>query len=739
MLLAIILIANSFPSQNIDSVKQVLNSSGEDTIKLSRLSWLSQNIASDKEWPKYNLMLYELALKLEKSNNPSIKYNAKKYLGNAINDMGFLENNKGNYDKALEFYERSLKIRQEIGDNSGIASSNNNIGLIFFYKGHIIKALDYFGSAVRAQEVLGDKAGVATSLFNIGFVYNRYGDILKSIEFYTKSLKIREEIGDNSGIAASLNALGLLYVEQREYQKSIECYSKSLKIREEIGDKSAIANSLLNFGHVYSKLGEDKKALDYFQRSLKMNEEIGDKDGIAAVSINLGGYYQTHFEFDKALIYLQRSMKINQESGDKASISETCINLSSLYFSVKNFKTSRIYAAESLELSTELGFPEKIRNAERWLYLSDSAMGNYKEAFDHYKRFKFFSDSLNNEVTRKAAIKSQFQIEFNRKEREVNVKAEMEKKLIEQKNSDERKQKNIIIYSVLFGLLVVIVFSGFLFKSLSKNKKANVIITQQKAEVEQSKKEIVDSINYAKRIQYALLASDNLLKNNLSEHFVLFQPKDVVSGDFYWGTQTEDGFIYITADCTGHGVPGAFMSLLNISKLSQAISENKITRPDLILNNVRTEITKALNPEGTVDESKDGMDAVLCKLNLKKMKLEYAAAYNSFYLIRNNEVIIYKADKMPVGKGHDDSVLFTYNEVALQKGDTIYTFTDGFADQFGGPKGKKFKYKQLEEVLLSIHQQPMNKQKEILAEKFNTWKGKLDQIDDMLVIGVRIT
>ncbi|MES2566106.1 MAG: SpoIIE family protein phosphatase [Bacteroidota bacterium] len=298
-------------------------------------------------------------------------------------------------------------------------------------------------------------------------------------------------------------------------------------------------------------------------------------------------------------------------------------------------------------------------------------------------------------------------------------------------------QKIISIINLFVLFLITVLFFVFFRRENILFQKA---IMEQKEVIEEKQKEILDSINYAKRIQFALLASENLLNQYLPEHFVLFKPKDVVSGDFYWATPTDDGcFIYVTADCTGHGVPGAFMSLLNISKLSQSINENKITRPDWILNYIRAEIIRALNSDSTSKkESKDGMDAVVCKLNIKGMKLEYAAANNSFYIIRNHEVLICKADKMPVGIGHDDSLSFTYNQLGILKGDLIYTFTDGFADQFGGPKGKKFKYKQLKELLLSIHQLPMHEQYRILEEKFISWKGNLDQVDDLLLMAVKV-
>ncbi len=302
--------------------------------------------------------------------------------------------------------------------------------------------------------------------------------------------------------------------------------------------------------------------------------------------------------------------------------------------------------------------------------------------------------------------------------------------------ADMQEAQNIIgtLNLVILFFITILFFIFFRSENLVFQKE----ILEQKEIIELKQKEILDSINYAKRIQFSLLAGNKLLEQHLPEHFVLFNPKDVVSGDFYWAAPVDGGFMYITADCTGHGVPGAFMSLLNISLLSRVINENKVTRPDLILNTLRTEIDKALNSEDGIEESKDGMDAVLCKLDLTNMQLEYAAANNSFYIIRDNALIICRADKMPVGKGHDDSISFTYNRVALQKGDLIYTLTDGYADQFGGIKGKKFRYKQLEEMLLSVHHLPMKEQLKLLNKTFIDWRGRLEQVDDVLIIGIRV-
>jgi serine phosphatase RsbU (regulator of sigma subunit) len=327
---------------------------------------------------------------------------------------------------------------------------------------------------------------------------------------------------------------------------------------------------------------------------------------------------------------------------------------------------------------------------------------------------------------------------------ELGTRMIRQKKEIDLQESQIGRQRTVIL--LIAGLSVVgIVLLLITLRINSQRRKANKLLHSQKTEIERQKhlvdlkqKEILDSINYARRIQNALMASNKLLDDHLPEYFVMFKPKDIVAGDFYWAAPLKDGFLYITADSTGHGVPGAFMSLLNISKLNDAINQKRIHRPDLVLNEVKSEIIKALNPDGSSEEGKDGMDAVLCKLDFTNLKLQYAAANNTFCIVRKGEMLLCKPDKMPVGKSHDDSQLFTYNEIALEKGDMIYTFTDGYADQFGGPDGKKLKLQKLKNLLVSVATMDMALQKENIRKFFLDWKGDLEQVDDVLVIGVRV-
>jgi serine phosphatase RsbU (regulator of sigma subunit) len=306
---------------------------------------------------------------------------------------------------------------------------------------------------------------------------------------------------------------------------------------------------------------------------------------------------------------------------------------------------------------------------------------------------------------------------------------------------------------------VLIFFSIRQFKT--ENNAFNEEINFQRLELKEKNKDITDSIHYAQRIQKALMASDHLLKSNLPEYFVLYKPKDIVSGDFYWAEKIDSRFLLSASDCTGHGVPGAFMSLLNITKLNETVHEKKIIRPDLILNQVREDIIKVLNPEGTTEQTRDGMDAVLCSFDLSNLKLEFAGANNPLWIIRkkslefsvknevsteknsqlttqNFELREYKPDKMPVGMYSGEKRDFTLNTIDLQKGDCVYLFTDGYADQFGGPKGKKFKYAQLKEVLLSVCDLTMKEQQLALQQKIESWKDALEQVDDILIIGVRV-
>jgi serine phosphatase RsbU (regulator of sigma subunit) len=354
-------------------------------------------------------------------------------------------------------------------------------------------------------------------------------------------------------------------------------------------------------------------------------------------------------------------------------------------------------------------------------------------------------DSINSQATQKASLKKEMQYDFEKKrdiaDAEYKSGLKNQEIIAEEKN---RKQK-LVTYFVIGGLILVLAFAGFILNRFKVTKRQKQVIevkekeTQlQKHIIEEKHKEITDSINYAERIQRSFIASKEMLDENLSDYFVLFKPKDVVSGDFYWASILQNGnFALVTADSTGHGVPGAIMSLLNITSLEKAVET--LSEPSEIFNSTRKTIIERLKKDGSEHGGKDGMDASLTVYDFKNNKLSIAVANNPVWIMRGDDIIDIKPDKMPIGKGERDSILFTQQEIDLQKGDVIYTLTDGFPDQFGGEKGKKFMSKRLRDLLSLNSMLPMNEQKALLENTFADWIGNLEQIDDVCLIGVRIS
>jgi len=657
-------------AQNIDSLKQALSIANDDTVKVNILLQLVEGISDDDVWPQYNEQMLKISEKIVQSKNVAIRRKGKKGLADAYNNIGFMYNNQGDIPNALDYFGKSLRMQEELGDKEGIAELMSNIGVIYYFQNELPKALDY----------------------------------------YLKSLKLREALGDKNAIANSLNNIGNLFYTQKNMQRALYYSARSLKLQQEIGDKEGMAYSLNNLGGIYFNKGDIDKALDYYLQSKATREEIGDQQGISASMHNI------------ATIYLKRA-----SGGDKQ----------------KNLALSLAYTDSSLALAKKLGFPANIRNAERLLSKIDSAKGNFASAWEHYKQFIFYKDSINNEANHQASIKSQLKYVFDKKEAIIKEQQDKERAV----GREKHRVQQIIIWCVAGGLVLVLVFSFFIFRSLVQNRKANKIISSQKKLVEdknqiieEKQKEIIDSINYAKRIQYSLLAHEDFLKAHIPNHFVYFNPKDIVSGDFYWATKKDNKFYFAVCDSTGHGVPGAFMSLLNIGYLSEAINEKGIEKPNEIFNYVRQRLIDNISKDG----QKDGFDGILICMESPSMeekdgrlRITYAAANNKPLLINDGQVKELSSDRMPVGVGErkEEFNLFT---IDVQPGDMLYLYTDGYADQFGGEKGKKFKYKTLNELILKHHTNELKEQHAILKSTFEAWRGNLEQVDDVCIVGIKL-
>ncbi len=718
----------------IDSLQNNLKIVKEDTNRVITYNLLSFELLKTADYSKADSFAHLAMLSAE-------KLGFKKGIAKAYNNIGISCWYQGRYAEALKNYFTAIKIRKEIGDKIGIASSYNNIGIIYMEQGKYTEAMENYAISLKIKEEIGDKKGIATSYGNIGSIYKFHGNYPEALKNYLASLEIKKEIGDKSGCAADYNNIGLIYYGQNNYTEALVNCLASLKIREEIGDKNGIADSYNNIGLIYYDQANYSEALKNYSASLEIRKEIRDKQGIAASYSNIGLIYKNQGNYPEAMKNYQSSLKIEEEIGNKYGMAESYVDIGMLNIKLKKLADAKKALDNALLFALKINSKKLITESYCNLSLLDSANGKWQSAYDNYKKYFNYRDSLKNDENTKKIVKWQMQYQFDIKEN--TLKAEQGKKdAIAQK---EKQKQKFILFFVGFSLLFVLIFSGFMYNRWRVTQRQKHIIEDQKELVdaaylliEEKNKKITDSINYALRIQQVMLTNEEYISKNLpADFFILYQPKDIVSGDFYWAVKHNNAFYIATCDCTGHGVPGAFMSLLNISFLNENLIERNLTEPSDIINEQRKNIIKALNPKGT-ENSKDGMDCVLCKFDFDSLTLTYAAANNPLWIVRDKQLIEYKADKMPVGKYNETDKAFIQQAIPLKKGDTIYTFTDGYADQFGGENGKKFKYKQIENLLLSMQDKSMAEQKIILTKTITNWKGSLEQVDDILVIGIRV-
>ena len=572
---------------------------------------------------------------------------------------------------------------------------------------------------------------LAVSLNNIGIIYKDQGDYPKAIDHLTRSLKIKEMIGNKRRFSYSLNSIGNIYVMQGNYDLALEYYDKSLKISEETGDKKVMAIILNNIGIIYQDQGDYAKAIDYYTRSLKLKKEIGDKKGIGYSLGNIGVIYEKQGNYAKAMDYYTRSLKIREEIENKSDIANSLHNIGAIYLEQGNYEHALDNGKKALALAQKSGAVVELKNASELLYKAYKETGQPTNALRMHELYIEMRDSINSIENKEAVIKLEYKQAYEKDQALADAKHQEQMAL----SAEREKRQQLIAWSAGGGLVMVLLFAFFILNRLQVTRRQKKVIEEQKEVVEEQKKDITDSIQYAENIQKALLPDAQELAL-IPDGFVLFQPKDIVSGDFYWMQHHNDRVYLAACDCTGHGVPGAFMSMIGSSLLDEAVVEKGITKPNEIFFEVRKGFINALKQTGEKGQQKDGMDAVLVAWD-KKSTLQLATAYSPVIIIRNGEIQELKPDRQPVGFHAGEQKPFTHHELKLEKGDTFYIFSDGYPDQFGGPKDKKFMMKNFKKLLLSIQDKTMNEQKTILETTMAEWKGDTEQVDDILVMGVR--
>lgn len=702
----------------------------------------------------------------------------KKGIGTALFNLGLCNDYMSQYDTALAYHLQGLKIREELGDVKAIAESYNNLGIINYFKGNYDDAILYYKKTIELSAKTNDKKNAAKALNNLGSIYEKKGDFNSATEAYLRALEYNNDTGDKLQAGLTTLNLGLIEYQRENYPAAKRLYFQAKKIQEEIGDQRGLATSLNNLAGLYTHIRKNDSATFFFGESFKLYEQTNDKYGMAHALGNMGSLEFQKGNYTAALAFFMRTVEMREAMGDKQGAAFTYKNVGNAYKKLRKFGESEKYFFKGLALAQQLN--ARVVMKDIYSDLSDLYLveKEYLKAHQYLMLHTRMKDTILNEESARQLAEMNTRFETEKKDKEL-IKKDAE---LTMKTAQAEKQ-NLQRNAFIVGFLLVAILALFIFRSYRQKHRDNEIITLQKEEVEkqnklieeqksiveqqkelveEKQKEVMDSIHYAQRIQRALLAGKDLLDKELQpdHYFVFFNPKDIVSGDFYWATTVRSGesaddstadassltahttgsidnnselFYLAVCDSTGHGVPGAFMSLLNIGFLSEAIKEKDILETDKILNYVRSRLINTISKEG----QQDGFDGILLRIDKCTKTLSYSAAHNAPLLVSAGEAVELPSDKMPVGKG-ERTESFKCHTINYNPGDMLYLYTDGYADQFGGPKGKKFKYKQLNDLLVSISGKPTSAQSDILSNTLSQWKGSLEQIDDILVVGIRL-
>ena len=667
--------------------------------------------------------------------------NHEKWMAAARNSQGVSALYQGNYIQAKKYCQESLELATKVNHGPSMANALNNLGLIHYNQGDLIRAIDCFNKKTNITEQLGDELGSAQTYINLGVLYTSQGNVPKAIDYYHKGLRLYEKLDDKATILIALSNIGSIYFDQEDYDNALDYFLKSLKISSAQNDLLNTSIAYNNIGEVYSSVGKHDEAMEYLVKSLEIKEKSGFKKGAVITLNNIGKLHHQQQEYEKAMDYGRRSAKIAVDIEYDAGLALSNALMSEIYASKNEQQKAIEFGNRALELAIKVGSLVQVRDAAKLLYKSYKEVGDKGKALQLYELCVTYEDSINSEENQKEIIRQEYKASYDQQalSDSLDYIREEELKDLEHLASLEKEENRRYFLYASIGFLILI--GIFIFFGYWRKKKDNTIISLQKAEVELQKlilaeknKKIVDSITYAKRIQTAILPPLKLLSECLTDSFVLYKPKDIVAGDFYWLEKKADKVLFAVADCTGHGVPGALVSVICNNGLNRSVREHGLTIPGEILDKTREIVIEEF--QKSEDVIKDGMDIALC--SLEGNKLEYAGAYNPLWILRNNEKEIteFKGNKQPIGR-FDHKEPFNTQSLELQPGDTIYIFSDGFADQFGGEKGKKIKPSGFKKFIIDNADKSMQEQQALLNEAFEGWKGEIEQIDDVCVMGFR--
>lgn len=697
--------------------------------------------------------------------------------------LGYVYYSLNRFDEAIKHFENSLQLAIKTSNREGEAMALNRLGNVFQLKTNYLQALDYYLSALDINKRIGNQAEVARTLGNLANVYSVIGQYQRSIEHFLEALNIHESMGEREGLAWTSLGIARLFKRLELLDKAMQYTESALvyyrEIEHQTGKTVGVTLCLNELAGIYHKMGNFERAMEYNRMVLEINEKNGNIHGQASNHLTLGVIYLEKNNYDLAHKHLLNALALKEQVGDSLDLSLLYRHLGEVEMRKNNHKQALLYLNLSLKFAKEHRLIPDL--SEAYLSLSQiyTRIGEYKKALENYSNHSAYKDSLNSsEISR-----LEMQYEFEKREKEQELIARQREALQELRIE---RQRAVLVFFVIAFLLAGSL-AGYIFYVYREKKRTNQILIAQNNEISRQKKEIenqrdeielqrdyvtrqrdqiaeqqrliTDSIMYASRIQNAVLPSKKSFEILPWESFVFYKPKNIVSGDFYWVSELSNGnFLIAVADCTGHGVPGAFMSMLGITLLREIVGKHKHHSPAQMLNELRKMVINSLNQQAGQVEQADGMDMAITIIDPRNLEMVYSGAYLSALVVRAEtieavdeiqnprifssnglSVLEFKGKKMPIGYHVLPDSAFEDHKFQLEKGDMLYLFSDGYIDQFGGEKNIKFLMQNFKELLISVNQFSPDAQKEKISTTIATFQGDNKQVDDMLVLGVRIS
>lgn len=642
-------------------------------------------------------------------------------------------------DSARKYAQKALKLANEQQNLSAYRTSVYMLGVSNDFASEYDSALFYYNLSLKLFTEAGDKKGMASALNNIGAVYNFQSRYDKALEYYFRSLKIKEEMNDVKALGSSYNNIGVIYEHLGKYDEALEYYKKSLSYKRDANSKEKLASTLSNISGIYQYKKEYSKALQYADSAVVLLGELQDLHGLSLTYNSIASIHQELKNYDLALTFLDKALVLQKKAEDKYGIVYSMVSVAECQLLKKNFNAALDAANTAVRIAAEIGARKEKVKALEVIFNTYDAMGEKAKAFELAKEYIAEKDSLTTEQISQSLAEWEAKYEVATKEKEIET-LNKEKEI---KETEANKEK-IIRYFISGFALMLLLFAVLILREYRTKKKANQILEAQKLQlneqnriIAEKNRQINDSIEYARYIQEAVLPGPRI-EELVKDSFLLYIPKDIVSGDFYWYEKKGNHVYIVAADCTGHGIPGAFMSMIGTMLLNEIFNEKKVEDPGEILSHLNRLLKMSLKQDVESFTNRNGMDIGLMKLNTDTCEIQFSGANRPLWYIRNGAVENLIPDKVSIGGLTPISYQFKTISLQLERGSCAYLFSDGYADQFGGVNGKKFTTKRFRGRLLEISGLPMNEQKAALERSFVEWKSTHEQMDDVMVMGVKL-